>query len=107
MTQSAQSQPLLVSKSNLAIHATLKKRTTQHVKSCLRLKQRLPRHGLITYMHECRQVDEDVVAHLAQHHNLLVWFVSHGVHHGVQQLDRGVKVILLAVLTTQVWHANL
>jgi len=73
----------------------------------LRLKQWLPRHGLITYTHECRQVDEDVVAHLAQHHDLLVWLVSHGVHHGVQQLDRGVKVILLAVLTAQVWDANL
>jgi len=52
-------------------------------------------------------MDEDVVAHLAQHHNLLVWFVCHGVHHGVQQLDRGIKVILLAILTAQVWDANL
>ncbi len=29
------------------------------------------------------------------------------MHHGVQQLDRGVKVVLLAILTAQVWDANL
>ena len=46
-------------------------------------------------------------AHLAQHHDLLVGLVSHGVHHGVQQLDWGIKVVVLAVLTAQVGDAHL
>lgn len=46
-------------------------------------------------------------AHLAEHHDLLVGLVSHGMHHGIQQLDWGVKIVVLAVLTAQVRDAHL
>lgn len=38
---------------------------------------------------------------MPEHHHLLLFVLGHGMHHLVQQLDRRIEIILLAVLT--VW----